>query len=70
MDPIILRVRRAALGLRQRDVAERAGISQSRYSLIERGELLPTGEDREFIEKVLPPLPAEVRKELLLAPSE
>ena len=53
MDPIFLRVRRAALGLRQRDVADRAGISQSRYSILERGEATATEEEKRRLEGVL-----------------
>lgn len=47
------RVRRAALGIRQRDVADRAGISQSKYSLLERGDAFPTQAERDAIEEAL-----------------
>ena len=53
MGPILLRVRRAALGLRQRDIADRAGISQSRYSLLERGEADATEKEKRNLESVL-----------------
>ena len=43
MNPLVLRTCRAALDLTQREVATRAGgMSQARYSLIERGEIVPT----------------------------
>jgi len=53
MDPFLLRVRRAALGLRQRDISDRAGISQSRYSLLERGEAVATEKGKRSLESVL-----------------
>ena len=53
MDAVSLRVRRAALGLRQRDIADRAGISQSRYSLLERGEAVATEEEKGNLQRVL-----------------
>ncbi|MFZ0634684.1 MAG: helix-turn-helix transcriptional regulator [Candidatus Acidiferrales bacterium] len=57
---VFWKLRRIAAGLRQKDVAGRAGMSMTRYSAIERGELQPSHEDREFIERILPPLPKEV----------
>ncbi len=54
------KLRRIAAGLRQQDVAGLAGMSASRYSAIERGDAQPTAEDREFIERTLPPLPKEI----------
>jgi transcriptional regulator with XRE-family HTH domain len=57
------RVRRAALGLRQRDVADKAGISQSRYSLLERGETDPRDEEARAIDQALQ-LPAEIDRAL------
>jgi transcriptional regulator with XRE-family HTH domain len=57
------RIRRAALALRQRDVADRAGLSQARYSLIERGDAVPTDTEREVIERVLR-VPEETKKQL------
>lgn len=54
------KVRRIAAGLRQFDLAARAGMSASKYSAIERGDLEPTIEDRANIERALPPLPREV----------
>jgi transcriptional regulator with XRE-family HTH domain len=62
------RVRRAALGLRQRDVADKARINQSRYSLLERDEAVPTEEEIEAINRALELSPeidvllAEVRR--------
>jgi transcriptional regulator with XRE-family HTH domain len=58
------RVRRAALGLRQRDVAERVGTSQSRYSLLERGEVIPTAVETDAINGALE-LPNDMREDLL-----
>ena len=57
------RVRRVALGLRQRDVADRAGMNQARYSLIERGEAVPTPSERDAIDRVLE-VPAEIAVEI------
>ena len=63
------KLRRVGAGLRQQDVAAQAGMSTTRYSLIERGDVSPSEADRNFIERALPALPTEVREELLLAPS-
>jgi transcriptional regulator with XRE-family HTH domain len=49
-----------AAGFRQQDIAARAGMSSTRYSAIERGELQPNPEDVAQIERILPPLPASV----------
>lgn len=57
------RIRRAALAIRQRDVADRAGLSQARYSLLERGDAVPTDTEREVIERVLR-VPEETAREL------
>jgi transcriptional regulator with XRE-family HTH domain len=57
-------IRRIALGLRQRDVAELAAISQSRYSMLERGEVTPDERETEAINRSLR-LPHEVWVELL-----
>ena len=57
------RIRRTALALRQRDIADRAGLSQARYSLFERGDAVPTDTEREVIERVLR-VPKETAKEL------
>ncbi len=63
------KVRRIAAGLRQQDLAGRAGMATTRYSAIERGELEPTGADVEHIERVLPSLPSELAKEVRVAAS-
>ena len=63
MDSAFLRIRRAALGLRQRDVADRASISQSRYSLLERGEVVPTEKERKALMKALQ-LPMDVAQDI------
>ena len=47
------RIVRTALHLRQRDVADKAGISQARYSLLERGEVAPTDLEERKINSVL-----------------
>jgi transcriptional regulator with XRE-family HTH domain len=54
---MIWRLRRIAVGLRQQDVAARAGITTTRLSAIERGEQKPSDLDRKIIERVLPDLP-------------
>ena len=54
------KLRRVAAGFRQQDIAARAGMSTSRYSAIERGELKPNAADVELVERVLPPLPPSV----------
>lgn len=51
------KLRRIAAGLRQQDMASQVGMSTSRYSAIERGDVEPTAEEREDIEKSLPSLP-------------
>ena len=55
--PLNWKLRRIAAGLRQQDVAARAGMSTTRYSAIERGEAIPTETDRQLIERQLPELP-------------
>jgi transcriptional regulator with XRE-family HTH domain len=52
------KLRRIAAGLRQQDLAVILGMSASRYSSLERGDLLPTSEECEDIERLLPPLPS------------
>jgi DNA-binding XRE family transcriptional regulator len=51
------KLRRIAAGLRQQDIALQVGMSASRYSSIERGDIEPTAEDRQEIERALPSLP-------------
>jgi transcriptional regulator with XRE-family HTH domain len=58
------RIRRRILGLRQRDVADRTKMSQARYSLLERGEAMPTTKELEQLSKTLE-LPDEVREEVM-----
>ena len=53
------KVRRVAADLRQQDVAGSVGISTTRYSGLERGELEPTELERHLIERLLPELPVE-----------
>lgn len=48
-----LKVRRAELGKTQLQVARAAGMSDSRLSLIERGELDPTDEEMTSLVKAL-----------------
>ena len=50
------RLRRVAVGLRQADVASRAGMSTTRLSAIERGEAVPSQTDIEHLDKILPPI--------------
>lgn len=47
------RIVRLALRLRQRDVADKVGISQARYSLLERGEVTATAVEQQSIDAVL-----------------
>lgn len=54
------KLRRIAAGLRQQDVARRVGISATRYSAIERGEVDPSDTDRMMIEQVLPSIGSQV----------
>jgi transcriptional regulator with XRE-family HTH domain len=58
---LLWRVKRVALGLRQRDVADHAGISQARYSQLERGEDLPNEAEQRAIDRALE-LPSEVAR--------
>jgi DNA-binding XRE family transcriptional regulator len=51
------KLRRIYAGLRQQDVASAIGVSSTRYSGIERGELEPTDLERALIERKLPELP-------------
>ncbi len=60
INPMVWKLRRVAAGFRQQDIAARAGMSTTRYSAIERGELEPNAEDVAHIERILPPLPASV----------
>ncbi len=69
INPLAWKVRRVAAGMRQQDLAGRAGMATTRYSAIERGELAPTDADVEHIERVLPPLPPELAKEVRMAAS-
>jgi transcriptional regulator with XRE-family HTH domain len=57
------RVRRVALGLRQRDIADRAGVSQAHYSQLERGEVPPSEFEKAAINRALE-LPPEVARML------
>ena len=54
---MIWRLRRIAKGWRLSDLAPRAGITATRLSQIEHGEVEPSQLDRELLERVLPPLP-------------
>jgi transcriptional regulator with XRE-family HTH domain len=54
------KLRRIAAGLRQQDLAALLGMSASRYSAIERGDVEPTEADRRDVERALPELPAEL----------
>ena len=52
------KLRRIAAGYRQQDVAARIGVSGTRYSALERGEVDPKQWEREAVERLLPALPA------------
>jgi transcriptional regulator with XRE-family HTH domain len=58
------KLRRIAAGLRQQDLSVILGMSASRYSAIERGDLLPTNDEYRDVEQLLPPLPATVLQNL------
>ena len=62
----VWRVRRVAARLTQLSVSLAAGITQSRYCYLERGEAEPTEAERREIERVLPALPPTVVEELLV----
>lgn len=51
------KLRRVAAGIRQQDIALRAGMSTTRYSAIERGEYIPSELEARLIDQGLPPLP-------------
>lgn len=57
------KLRRVAAGIRQQDIALRAGLSTTRYSAIERGEHLPSDLEARLIEQFLPPLPVSELRE-------
>lgn len=61
MPILVWRVKRIALGLRQRDIADHVGISQARYSQLERGEALPSEAEQRATDGALE-LPSEVAK--------
>ncbi len=63
------RVRRVAAGLRQLDVCLASGISQARYSALERCEAEPTEAERREIERILPHLPLGVMEQLRMGQS-
>ena len=58
------RIRRVALDLRQRDVADLAGISQARYSVLERSDDSPTRDESIAVERILQ-LPSETAREIV-----
>jgi hypothetical protein len=51
------KLRRVAAGIRQQDIALRAGMSATRYSAIERGERIPSELEGRLIDQFLPPVP-------------
>lgn len=58
------KLRRVAAGIRQQDIALRAGMSTTRYSAIERGEYVPSELEARLIDQLLPPLPgSETRQD-------
>jgi transcriptional regulator with XRE-family HTH domain len=57
------KLRRVAAGIRQQDIALRAGMSTTRYSAIERGEHLPSKLEAELIDQFLPPLPGSALRQ-------
>ncbi len=61
----VWRLRRVAAGFRQLDICLATGISQTRYSALERAEAEATKAEQEEIDRVLPALPPPVVEELL-----
>jgi transcriptional regulator with XRE-family HTH domain len=57
------KLRRVAAGIRQQDIALRAGMSTTRYSAIERGEHLPSELEARLIDQFLPKLPGAERRQ-------
>jgi transcriptional regulator with XRE-family HTH domain len=55
---MLWKIRRVAAALRQQDVASAIGISTTRYSGIERGEVFPTQLEDRLLEQFLPLLPS------------
>lgn len=55
-----LRLRRAAAGLTQRELAERAGVKQPLIAAIERGTRKPTEAVRQALEAALPVRPSQL----------
>jgi DNA-binding XRE family transcriptional regulator len=55
---LLWKLRRVAAGLRQQDVANAVGISMTRYSGIERGEITPVELETRLVDQCLPPLPS------------
>ena len=54
--PLEWKLRRIAAGIRQQDIALRAGMSTTRYSAIERGEKDPSEFETRLINQFLPSL--------------
>ena len=52
------KLRRVACGRRQMDIARETGLSNTRYSELERGVLTPTALEQRLIESELPTLSA------------
>ena len=69
ISPMIWKLRRIAAGLRQQDLAARAGMSMTRLSAIERGEVQASETDVEMLERVLPAISPAVIEELRMLPS-
>lgn len=69
VSPMIWKIRRIAAGLRQQDLAARSGMSSTRYSGIERGEVQASETDIEMLERVLPAISPTVIEELRMLQS-
>ena len=50
---LALKLRRIALGLRQQDIAANVGMSTTRYSAIERGEIDPRPDEIVELRRIL-----------------
>ena len=57
------KLRRVAAGIRQQDIALRAGMSTSRYSAIERGEHVPSELEARLIDQFLPLMQVSERRQ-------
>jgi hypothetical protein len=60
------KLRRIATGYRQQDIAIRIGVSGTRYSALDRGEVEPKEWESQALEKLLPPLELVGTREVMV----